>query len=64
MIKIEGERICFHLDRMVRESVEETPSYVRLPPEHWRQIRTNNPVERVMREIQPPTRVVGAFPDG
>ena len=34
------------------------------PPEHWRQIRTNNPLERIMREIRRRTRVVGAFPDG
>ena len=34
------------------------------PTEHWRQIRTNNPLERIMREIRRRTRVVGAFPDG
>jgi transposase-like protein len=27
-------------------------------------IRTNNPLEHIMREIQRRTRVVGAFPDG
>jgi transposase-like protein len=32
--------------------------------EHWRRIRTNNPLERIMREIRRRTRVVGAFPDG
>jgi transposase-like protein len=31
--------------------------------EHWRRIRTNNPLERNMREIRRRTRVVGAFPD-
>ena len=34
------------------------------PTEHWRQIRTNNPLERIMREIRRRTRVVGTFPDG
>jgi transposase-like protein len=34
------------------------------PREHQRQIRTNNMLERVMREIRRRTRVVGAFPDG
>ena len=35
-----------------------------LLPEHWRCLRTNNPLERLMREIRRRTRVVGAFPDG
>ena len=34
------------------------------PREHWIRIRTNNPLERLMREIRRRTRVVGAFPDG
>ncbi|QDT73342.1 Transposase, Mutator family [Lacipirellula limnantheis] len=34
------------------------------PREHWIRIRTNNPLERIMREIRRRTRVVGAFPDG
>jgi len=48
----------------VRESVEETLSYMDYPREYWRQIRTNNPLERIMREVRRRTRVVGAFPDG
>tara|TARA_B100000242_G_C42828770_1_gene385053 strand:+ start:355 stop:609 length:255 start_codon:yes stop_codon:yes gene_type:complete len=32
--------------------------------QHWRRIRTNNPLERLMKEIRRRTRVVGAFPDG
>jgi transposase-like protein len=50
--------------QIVREGVEETLSYMAFPTEHWRQIRTNNPLERIMREIRRRTRVVGAFPDG
>ena len=34
------------------------------PSEHWRRIRTNNPLERILREVRRRTRVVGAFPDG
>jgi putative transposase len=48
----------------VAESVSETLTYYRFPREHHRQIRTNNMLERVMREIRRRTRVVGAFPDG
>lgn len=50
--------------QIVREGVAETLSYMSFPTEHWRQVRTNNPLERIMREIRRRTRVVGAFPDG
>jgi len=49
---------------IVREGIDETLSYYAFPQEHWRRIRTNNPLERVMREIRRRTRVVGCFPDG
>ena len=48
----------------VREGIEETLTYYSFPASHWRRIRTNNPLERIMREIRRRTRVVGAFPDG
>jgi putative transposase len=50
--------------KLVREGIEETFSYYHFPSEHWRQIRTNNPLERVLREVRRRTRVVGCFPDG
>ena len=34
------------------------------PREHWRSLRTNNMLERLMRELRRRTRVVGCFPDG
>ena len=49
---------------IVEEGAEETMSYYRFPREHWRSLRTNNPLERIMREIRRRTRVVGCFPDG
>lgn len=49
---------------IVREGIEETFAFYRFPREHWRKIRTNNPMERVMKEIRRRTNVVGAFPDG
>lgn len=50
--------------RLVEESVLETLSYMDFPDHHWTKLRTNNPLERIMREIRRRTRVVGAFPDG
>jgi putative transposase len=49
---------------IVEAGVDETLSYYSFPAEHWRSIRTNNPLERLNREIRRRTRVVGAFPDG
>jgi putative transposase len=49
---------------LVAAGVEETLCYMNFPREHWRNLRTNNPLERVIREIRRRTRVVGAFPDG
>jgi len=46
---------------LVREGIEETLSYYDFPSEHWRQIRTNNPLERLMREIRRRTRVGGGL---
>ena len=34
------------------------------PYEHWTRLRTNNALERIMKEIRRRTRVIGAFPDG
>ena len=48
----------------VETGVEETLSYMHFPREHWLKIRTNNGLERLMREIRRRTRVVGSFPDG
>ena len=47
---------------LVEAAVEETLAYYAFPEEHWRRIRTNNPLERILREIRRRTRVVGAFP--
>jgi putative transposase len=49
---------------LVRGGIGETLSYMAFPREHWRSLRTNNPLERVMRELRRRTRVVGSFPDG
>ena len=49
---------------MVNEGIHETLSYYGFPREHWIKVRTNNPLERIMKEIRRRTRVVGSFPDG
>lgn len=49
---------------LIKESIDETLTYYAFPDGHWRKIRTNNPLERIMKEIRRRTRVVGAFPDG
>ncbi|HHJ20186.1 MAG TPA: IS256 family transposase, partial [Gammaproteobacteria bacterium] len=48
----------------IEEGIEETLTFYSFSAPHWRRIRTNNPLERIMREIRRRTRVVGAFPDG
>jgi len=61
--KLEGQRLG-QAAALVRAGIAETLSYMAYPREHWRSLRTNNPLERVMRELRRRTRVVGNFPDG
>ena len=50
--------------RTVDSGAVETLTYYDFPTNHWRYIRTNNPLERLNREIRRRTRVIGSFPDG
>ena len=50
--------------KIVNEGICDTLTYYDFPDAHWRRIRTNNPLERILREVRRRTRVVGAFPDG
>jgi len=61
--KLEGMRLGKAAE-VVRSGVAETLAYMAFPRGHWVRIRTNNPLERLNREIKRRTRVVGAFPDG
>ena len=61
--KLEGMKLA-RASELLKEGIEETLRYYHFPREHWRRIRTNNPLERVMKEIRRRTRVVGCFPDG
>jgi transposase-like protein len=49
---------------LVEQSIHETFAYFAYPSEHWLKIRTNNPMERLLKEARRRTKVVGAFPDG
>lgn len=67
-----GEEVVEELKRMklgsaaqkLQVGLDETLTYTSFPREHWTRIRTNNGIERIMREIRRRTRVVGCFPDG
>jgi transposase-like protein len=62
-VKLEGMKLGKAAE-LVRSGFQETLAYYAFPREHWRSLRTNNPLERLNREIRRRTRVVGAFPDG
>ena len=61
--KLESMRLS-QAAEIVRAGADETLAYMAFPREHWVRLRTNNMLERIMREIRRRTRVVGAFPDG
>lgn len=61
--KLEGMRLKAARS-IVEKGIEETLCFYAFPQEHWRKLRTNNPLERIMKEIRRRTRVIGSFPDG
>jgi transposase-like protein len=49
---------------LVETSIHETLTFYAYPPQHWLKVKTNNPMERLLKEARRRTKVVGAFPDG
>jgi hypothetical protein len=49
--KLRGLRLS-RAAELVEMAVEETLTYYAFPEEHWWRIRTNNPLERILREIR------------
>ena len=50
--------------QLLEKHIEETLAYYEYPRSHWLKLKTNNPMERLLREVKRRTKVVGAFPDG
>ena len=45
------EMKLFKAAKVVEDGTHETLGYMKYPEKHWRRIRTNNPLERINKEI-------------
>lgn len=48
---------------VLRDAEEDVLAYTAFPSEHWRQIWSTNPLERLNKEIKRRTNVIGIFPN-
>src|SRR3712207_7171291 len=50
------------LAALLDEAEADVLAYLAFPPEHWRQIWSTNPLERLNKEVKRRSDVVGIFP--